>query len=175
MKYDKKGILILFVVGTLFHYIYDITGNLKLIGAIVPVNESVWEHSKLILIPMIIWWVLRYYFKFYNFKVDKDKWFTGAIFAVISAIITMISFYYTYSGALGFESLPLDIFDLFLSIIVGQNLGLHIYKYGKGINFYTSLIILIFLVFIFALFTFYPPKLPIFYDNLNEIFGIYNK
>lgn len=35
------------ILGTFFHFFYDWSNHTVLLGAIFPVNESVWEHLKL--------------------------------------------------------------------------------------------------------------------------------
>jgi len=87
-------------------------------------------------------------------------------------MLTVIVFYYTYTQAFGIESLALDVFNLLLSIIVGQSIGLHIYRYGKGIKVQTSIFILALLIIVFAIFTFNPPHLPLFKDSLSGQYGI---
>ena len=84
----------------------------------------------------------------------------------------MIAFFYTYSSALGCELLWVDILDLFLSLAVGQLLGLHYYNYGTAVNINISLIILVSIVLLFIIFTFYPPHIPMFKDSITGKYGI---
>ena len=182
MKYKKvrkpenwiiSGIPILFLIGSMMHFIYDFTGKFALIGAFAPVNESIWEHLKMLLIPMICWWCIYYIVNVKKLYINKEKWFYANIISIISSMLVVISFYYTYTGALGIESLAIDIFSLFLGITVGQYLGLHIYKHSNGINYFISIFILILLIATFVLFTFNPPHLPIFRDGASDRYGIY--
>ena len=46
------GILCVSILGTLLHFTYRWSGRNPLIGLIAPVNESVWEHMKLLFFPM---------------------------------------------------------------------------------------------------------------------------
>ena len=60
MKYRKfrieliVGMIVVALLGWLLHYVYRWTGNAFLVGLFVPVNESVWEHMKLVYVPMLI-------------------------------------------------------------------------------------------------------------------------
>ncbi|WP_305085705.1 DUF6512 family protein, partial [uncultured Clostridium sp.] len=55
------SIPILFIIAVPIHFLYEISGKIKIIGAIMPVNESIEEHFKLATIPIIIWWIISYY------------------------------------------------------------------------------------------------------------------
>ena len=43
--YTLIGILVLFVVSSLFHFLYSLTGECFIIGLFVPINESIFEHT----------------------------------------------------------------------------------------------------------------------------------
>ena len=88
-------------------------------GSITPVNESIAEHFKLVTIPVILWWIISYYILKRKVDIDFKKWiFSGAISTLIMPIVITI-FYYTYTGALGISYFLLDVFSLFLSLIIG--------------------------------------------------------
>ena len=55
------GILCVSILGTLLHFTYRWSGRNPLIGLIAPVNESVWEHMKLLFFPMLLFglWNLK--------------------------------------------------------------------------------------------------------------------
>jgi len=46
--------IVVFVLGTLAHFVYDWSGQNSFIGLLTPVNESTWEHMKLLFFPMLI-------------------------------------------------------------------------------------------------------------------------
>ena len=46
-------------LGSLFHFIYEWSNCLSVVGIIGAVNESVWEHLKILLWPMFGWWMLE--------------------------------------------------------------------------------------------------------------------
>lgn len=172
-KWIIIGIPILFLIGSFMHFLYDFTGGNLIIGAIAPVNESVWEHLKMVLLPVILWWTIYYFAVGEINNIDKNKWFTGALVSLLTALITIPLLFYFYTRAFGVELLVVDILLLFLALLFGQLAGLHFYKYSKGISSSISIGILILLIFIFVLFTFYPPHLPLFRDNSTGNYGIY--
>ena len=166
------GIPVLFLAGTLFHFLYDLSGQSKLIGAISPVNESVWEHCKMVVFPVIAWWCLYYIFRGKAKRMNSSKWFAGAAAALVTAVISIPLCYYFYTQAFGVELLAVDIFILLLALVLGQCIGLHFYRYSKCISTATSILIIVFVALIFIVFTFFPPHLPIFMDSTNGTYGI---
>jgi hypothetical protein len=168
------GILILIVFGSLMHFVYQWSGKLRLVGIFAPVNESVWEHLKLTFWPMLIWWLAGYFIVGKKNKISAAQWFVSSAVGQIVCPLVIVSFYYTYTGALGIESLILDIFSLFLGVGAGQGLGLHVYRKAKinGCGLYYALIVLIILAATFTVFTFIPPHIPLFKDSTTGRYGI---
>lgn len=158
-KYLLTGIPILFIIGSIFHFIYEWSGNNILIGFISPKNESIWEHLKLAIIPMTIYWLI---YPLINSNIPKNKWLFSLLISILSSILTITTFYYTYTGALGIHSLILDIFSLLLGIAIGHLLGIHVFKYGPSIPLFISLTLIFALFIIFSIFTITPPNFPIF-------------
>ena len=158
--YTLIGILVLFVVGSLFHFLYSLTGVCFIVGLFVPINESIFEHTKMVVLPIFIWWFIFYLFRKKDLFVNA--WFTSAIIAMISAIIAIPMLFYFYSQAFGIESLVIDILILLVSLAIGQILGLHYYRHGKGIEYHFAIFLMIVIIILFAFFTINPPAFPIF-------------
>lgn len=166
------GIPIIFLFGSLMHFAYDWSGQLTVVGIFTPVNESIWEHLKLSIYPTFLWWIIS--FSLFDDDVNYYRWFTCCVISVIISPIVITSFYYTYTGALGIHSLFLDIFSLFLGLLIAQFSALHIYNNAKitNVHFYLSMLISLLIVISFTIFTFSPPKLPIFMDFNTQQYGI---
>lgn len=158
--YTLIGILVLFVVGSLFHFLYSLTGECFIVGLFVPINESIFEHTKMVVLPIFIWWSIFYLFRKKDLFVNA--WFTSALIAMISAIIAIPMLFYFYSQAFGIESLVIDILILLVSLAIGQILGLHYYRHGKGIEYHFAIFLMIVIIILFAFFTINPPAFPIF-------------
>ena len=158
--YTLIGILVLFVVGSLFHFLYSLTGECFIVGLFVPINESIFEHTKMVVLPIFIWWFIFYLFRKKDLFVNA--WFTSAIIAMISAIIAIPMLFYFYSQAFGIESLVIDILILLVSLAIGQILGLHYYRHGKGIEYHFAIVLMIVIIILFAFFTINTPAFPIF-------------
>ena len=160
----------LFILGSLLHFAYNWSNKNKLVGLFAPVNESIFEHSKLILIPLILFWSIMYLFV--NDQVNIDNYFFAMLISILTSIICVISFYYTYEGILGKNKELLNILDLLFSLFIGQIIANHIYQYSKGITSTLSIFIIIIIVVIFIYFTYKPLKIPLFYDEKSKSYGI---
>jgi hypothetical protein len=171
-KWIIKGIPILFLVGTMMHFLYDLSGGSAVVGSFAAVNESVWEHLKMVLLPVICWWTIYYAVSGKKNSINKNRWFTGALAALLTSLIAIPLLFYFYTGAFGVEILAVDIAILFIALLFGQLLGLHFYNYSKGISSYIPICIFIILVLLFIIFTFYPPHLPLFRDSMTGQYGI---
>lgn len=54
------GIGFVLVLGTLSHFFFDWSGENRLVGIFAAVNESTWEHLKLLFFPALLFWVLEW-------------------------------------------------------------------------------------------------------------------
>lgn len=58
MNYLKRfciiGAVVTIVLGILSHFVYDWTGQNFCVGLFFPINESTWEHMKLVYFPMLL-------------------------------------------------------------------------------------------------------------------------
>lgn len=160
----------LFVLGSVLHFAYDFTNKNKIIGLFTPINESIFEHSKLLLTPLTLFWIVLFFIE--KSDINLNNYFFAMLVSVIVSIITMISFYYTYEGILGKNKEILNILDLLISLTVGQILANHIYVYSKGIPFDVSIALIISIFITFIYFTYKPLRIPLFLDKKNKTFGI---
>lgn len=172
IKWILLGMPFVIIVAFPLHFLYDWCSNNFIVAIFAPVNESVWEHLKLVFWPMLFWWGLGLYL--FKNKINIANWVVSLATAEIVCILFILSFYYVYTGAFGIESFVLDILSLVFGVIVSQLLAIHIYKYVFASKFglYLSLIIITILALAFIIFTFNPPNIPLFLDPVSKKYGI---
>ncbi len=170
LKWELSGIIFIFLLGALLHFVFEWSGESKIVGLIASVNESVWEHFKQGFWPMCLYAVIEYSFlrgRVSNFLTAK------AVAVYMIPIITGLVFY-AYTAIIGEEILIVDILIFLIAIVVGQLTSYKIMtsarlpKYSNVI----SLIFIILLALVLILFTLYPPHLPIFLDANTGTYGI---
>ena len=69
-KWQFVGFLFTVGVGTLLHFVYEWSGKMVLVAPFSNVNESTWEHMKLLFYPALLFAVIESFF----FKDKKDFW-----------------------------------------------------------------------------------------------------
>jgi hypothetical protein len=158
------GILFIGILGVPVHYLYELSGNSPIVAFFAPVNESVWEHLKLSLLPTVIWWTLTYIILKRKSQIIFSSWFFSFVTAFLACTLIIVSFYYSYTGAFGIHSTALDIFSYYLGVSLSQLIAMHIYIHARinSFLFYLSALIFAILMIAFIIFTFDPPQLPIF-------------
>lgn len=170
IKLALISIPFLFVIGTIFHFIYKWSNNSRIVGLIAPVNESIFEHSKLLLFPLILVYTIYYFYNSSN--LYENSYFLAMLVSIVVSIITMFSFYYTYKGIIGNSYLWMDILDLLVSLIVAQLVANHVYVYSDGINKYISISLIVLISLSYFYLTYKPLKIPLFFDNISKSYGI---
>lgn len=166
LKYELYSTIIVLIMGTLLHFTYDWSNNNLLVGIVSAVNESTWEHLKLIFYPMLISSIIgTFYLKNNNYLCIKTKY-------IIYSMITMIIFFYTYSGILGTNYGIINILSYFVIIILFNYLSYKEIKKDICCNNILSIILLIIISILFTIFTFNPPHINLFLDPIYYTYGV---
>ena len=153
------GTSLVCVLGSLFHFSYEISGENFLVGLFTSVNESTWEHMKLLFFPMLLYALIGNRFMKEEFPSIGEAMARGILVGTCAIPVL----FYTYSGILGYNLPTLDIGTFIISVVFGFYYAYRT-RNKKAIGF--EKVILYGLVLLFAiafpLFTLYPPKLGIF-------------
>ncbi len=153
------GIIVVSVLGTFLHFAYTLSDNNFLVGLFSPINESIWEHTKLIYFPMLI------HSLYLNKKLrSKYPCITSAMISgALLGVLLIIVLFYTYSGIIGFNFTFADISIFYISVIISfyfayrQTLSCKNDKFNilfKALN--------IVLICLYIVFTVFPPDIPLF-------------
>ena len=159
------------VCGTLFHFVYQWTGENKIIAAFVPVNESVWEHLKLTFYPMLIAAIVEY------FVINKNvnNYIEAKTIGIFTAITFIVVTFFTYSGIVGGSLIVIDVLIFVLSIIIGEYVAYKLMtrKNESDTKSKTlAIAIILFLMFSFILYTYNAPQVNLFKDSVTGEYGI---
>lgn len=169
LLWQVSGLTFSAVLGTLFHFLYDWTGFI-LFAPFSAVNESTWEHMKLLFVPSFIFAIIQSFFAKNDYKCF---WLVKLIGIVIGTLLIPILFY-TLGGAFGELSAIINI-SIFFVAVISQYL-IEMFLFGKidcALSVKWVCFIALLLIFVlFVVFTFYPPKIPLFLDPLTSKYGI---
>ena len=61
IKLEIIAIIVILILGTLLHFTYEWSGDNLFVGSFSAVNESVWEHLKLVFYPMLLMGIINYF------------------------------------------------------------------------------------------------------------------
>ena len=170
LKWELNGIWVIFLLGSLFHFMFEITDSYAAAGAFFPVNESVFEHLKLTFWPSIIWWAFSYPF----LKAVTNNFMISRAVALLIMPIVTLALFYGYTRLSGWENVFVDILIFLLSVAAGQMAAYWLARRNPLPLWLTGLsVILIFaLGFWYVFFTYYPPHVSIFIDSNTDSYGI---
>lgn len=168
-------IVILFslVLGTLLHFTYEWSGENAFVGSFSAVNESVWEHLKLVFFPMLIATIVEYFFV----KDVAKNYIEAKTIGIFTAIAFIVVAFFTYSGIIGTSIIVIDILIFIISIILGEYVAYKLMKREDESTVATevlSIVILAFLLLCFVIFTYLPPEVNLFRDVTTGVYGIGN-
>ena len=173
IKVELIVILFSLILGTLLHFTYEWSGENLFIGSFSAVNESVWEHLKLVFYPMLIAAIVEYFFV----KDVSNNYVEAKTIGIFTAICFIIVSFFTYSGIIGTSIIVIDILIFIISIILGEYVAYRLMKRENESTVTTeslSIIILVFLLLCFIIFTYLPPEVNLFRDVTTGIYGIGN-
>jgi hypothetical protein len=168
--YEIVGTLFIVFLGSAFHFTYELSGKLAIVGAFSAVNESVWEHLKLAFWPSLIWLLIEYM----PLKKLANNFLTAKTMGTYLMVAIIPILLYLYTSITGSSILAIDITTFIVAVVLGQFLSYNLFKKNQfsRIADKVALVMLVVLGISFTVFTFYPPHLPIFQDPISRGYGI---
>lgn len=162
------SIITISVVGTLSHFLYDMSKHNKIIGLFAAVNESVWEHIKIALTPTILWGLvdgLTY--------GANPNYFVAKFISLLVIILLMPTLYYGHKMLIKKEMLILDIISFYIVIIASQYSFYYLINIGEVyfILKYLSCVGIFILFGGYMIHTLMPAKSIIFKDPISNKYG----
>ena len=160
----------IFALCFLFHFGYNVLPS-PITAIFFPVNESIWEHIKM-LFTAIIFNGLIDYLIMKKFKVDFNNFFLSLFVSSIASIPIFLILYLPFYYKIG-APMILNFGILFLTILISQVISFHIQKRNNIKSFNIVSIVLIIINFIiFGYLTYNPIKNDIFFDPMDEVYGL---
>lgn len=151
------------VIGTILHFTYGWSNNSPIVALFSAINESTWEHLKLLFFPMLLTSIIGYPFLSKSFN---SYWCSRAIGILVSLTFTVV-FFYTYSGVLGKNIAIIDIISFFISVILGEFTSYILMNNKIHCNKISAIFLLISITALFIIFTFEPPDIGLFKKPTN--------
>ena len=163
------GFAVTSLVGTLLHFLYDWLGGSVWVAAISGVNESTWEHMKLLFVPTFLYAVVQSFF----FRERKDFWCVK-LRGILLGLVLIPVIFYTYNGVIGKSPDYVNITIFFVSAAISYIYETRLYKSERLVcrSQKWAFAALCIVAICFVVFTFRTPTLNIFKDPITEAYGI---
>ena len=168
--WQTTGFAIATLWGTLLHFLYDWSGQSPWVAPFSGVNESTWEHMKLLYWPLLLFGILQFFF----FRDLPGFWWVK-LMGTLAGLLLIPVLFYTYNGAIGKSPDWVNIAIFYIAsasafFIEWRLFQAQIVTWKKG---WLAFIFLVMLGALFVVFTFSPPQLPLFCDPESGQYGIY--
>ena len=157
------------LAGTLLHFLFDWTGGALWTAPFSGVNESTWEHMKLLFWPMFLYACFQYIF----FRDTKNFWCIQTKGILLGLALIPVLFY-TYNGVVGQSPDWINIAIFFISAAIAYLYQTSQFRSGTTNCRWEKLSFLILCVIagLFVLFTFSTPQLGVFKDPITGRYGL---
>ena len=161
-KYLIIGTVFVLLTGSLAHFVYGWSGQNFFTGFFVPINESTWEHMKLIFFPMLL----------YMLATGTEQP-CAMLWGTLAGTWLIPVLFYTYTGVLGKNVFVLDLAIFFLCVLAGfwvaGRLSVMSSKEEHSLcksphGIWIAGILTVLMILGFFLFTYFPPYLGLFSD-----------
>ena len=169
-KIKIVGVFIIFGLSILSHFMYEWLTN-SIFSILFPVNESIWEHMKLLVTPVLIFSLFEYII-YRRKNINYNNFLLSYAISMILGILIYLLIYLPIDAIFG-HSAFVAIGLLFITFIIIEIVSYYIMRY-RNIK-YSSIIgisIILFIYIIFGYLTYNPPYNDLFYDTQKKIYGI---
>ena len=159
------GIILICVVGTLLHFVYEWSHHNKITAIFAAVNESTWEHIKICMTPTILWSLLY---------INKPNYIIAIALSLLTIIVLIPILFYSYTAFTKKAILVIDVICFYVTVITSQLIFNYLINMDKlpSIYNYLSIGLLIIELLCYFTFTYYPLKNFIFKDPITSKYGI---
>lgn len=165
LRFQIFSVIFTWILGTILHFTYDWSNQNAIVGAFSAINESTWEHLKLLFFPMLITTIIGYFYL--KPKEEYKNFLCAKTIGILVALVFVVIFFYTYTGVIGTNFAILDIGSFFVGVFLGEytayKLTNHISECKDGL----AIFILIVLFICFVAFTYNAPHIGLFRNPLD--------
>ena len=169
--WELAGFAAVSALGTLLHFTYDWSGHWAVAAAFSAVNESTWEHMKLLFFPLFLFSVVQVCFQgrtYPNFLAVRG-------ISTLTGVTLIPVLFYTYTGVLGSHLPWADIAIFYIAVLAVFALDRRLLRRGRFTSLWQQLLGLLglwLLAFLFVYCTFHPPELGLWQDPVTRGYGL---
>ena len=167
--WQLMGFAVTSLLGTILHFLYDWLGGSVLSAPFSGVNESTWEHMKLMFWPMFFYALFERAF----FKKRSDFWCIKLRGLIVGLFLIPILFY-SYNGIIGPSPDLINIAIFFVAAAIAYVYETKLFDRNETKCHipYVALFLICIVAVLFIAFTFAPPTIGLFRDPITKDYGI---
>ncbi len=167
--WEMLGFGITSIGGTLLHFLYEWFGDAVWIAPFSGVNESTWEHMKLLFFPTFVFAIVQSFF----FK-EREAFWCVKLRGILLGLTAIPVLFYTYNGVIGKSPDWINITIFFISAALAYLYETKLFNSSKLKCKHTKAAFasLCVIALFFIIFTFRTPQIGIFKDPLTGTYGI---
>lgn len=169
LKFTILSGVFVMILGTLLHFVYEWSGDNIFVASFSAVNESTWEHLKLLFFPMLITTIIGYFY----LSKSNANFLCARLFGILTALLFTVVFFYTYTGIIGTNFAFIDISIFFVAVVLGEFVSYKVLLSDLKCNNAVAIFSLLILFVCFVVFTYYPPQIGLFKDPVSGLYGIF--
>lgn len=167
--WQTAGFLFTCIAGVILHFLFDWTNQSLLVAPFSAVNESIWEHMKLLFFPMFVFSLVENFFM----EEEYDNFWCIKLRGTVLGLALIPVLYYTINGIFGAAPDWVNIAIFFVSVAISylSETRLFIKNSLKCKSSYRAFLILCVILLAFVVMTFNPPHIPLFKDPVTNTYG----
>lgn len=156
--------------GVLLHFLYDWTNKSVIAAPFSAVNESIWEHMKLLFFPMFVFALIEYGF----IGRDYNNFWCAKLIGTVIGLLLIPIIYYSYTGIFGINADWFNIVIFFIAAAAAYFIENVLLINGIGAcgRPFVPFVILCVIAAVFVIFTFVQPQIPLFRDPTTGGYGM---
>ena len=169
--WELAGFLFTSAVGSLLHFVYEWSGGSLAAAVVSAVNESTWEHMKMLFVPMFLFSVVQVWVLGKNYP----NFLAVRAVSIVTGLALIPVLYYTYTGVWGQMRDWANIAVFFLAALGAFLLDFYLLRRNRlsaPWQQVLGLIVLWALAFCFVWCTFRPVRIALWRDPLTGTYGI---
>ena len=159
-----------FALASLLHFLWEWTNRFLPAAVFASVNESVWEHVKILSWAFLAWSFAEYYI----LRPAPRRLLIARTAGVLTVMLLTVCFFYVYSGVLGRAVLWIDLVSAALWLLAGEFVSIRVMNSPAAIDVYWlfSAAVMALVVVMLLCFTASAPHIGLFRDPVSGLYGL---
>ena len=169
--WQMLGFIVTGILGTLLHFLFDWTGGNAVAALFSAVNESIWEHTKLLFYPMVLFATVEYI----AWGREVPRFWCIKLTGILTGLVLIPVVYYTYTGVLGVSADWFNIAIFFIAAASAYYIETICFQKQRRclLRSWLCIAVLFLLAAVYTVLTFYPPVIPLFQDPVTGSYGFW--